>query len=65
MGPDTVQDTVLAPAAFCQHFIHLKIDNYWLEKNKPVRSEDINVVVSVTQRKVDDLVKRFANSSID
>jgi hypothetical protein len=66
MGPDTVQDTVLAPSAFCQHLIQPKIDNYWNgKKDKPVRSEDTNVVVSVTQRKQDDLVRRFANTSID
>jgi hypothetical protein len=38
IGPDTVQDTVLAPAAYWQHFLHPKIDNYWCQKNKPVRS---------------------------
>ncbi|KAM3066206.1 hypothetical protein ACMFMG_012110 [Clarireedia jacksonii] len=66
VGPDTVQDTVLAPSAFCQHLIQPKIDNYWREKkDKPVRSEDTNIVVSVTQRKEDDLVKRFADTSID
>ena len=35
------------------------------KKDKPVRSEDKNVVVSVTQRKEDDHVKRFADISID
>ena len=30
MGPDTVQKTVLAPVAFCQHFIRSNIDNYCL-----------------------------------
>jgi hypothetical protein len=66
VGPDTVQDTVLAPSAFCQHLIQPKIDNYWQgKKDKPVKSEDTNVVVSVTQRKQDDLVRRFADTSID
>jgi hypothetical protein len=66
IGPDTVQDTVLAPSAFCQHLIQPKIDNYWNgKKDKPVRSEDTNVMVLVTQRKQDDLVRRFANTSID
>ena len=49
VGPDTMQDIVLAPSAFCQHLIQPKIDNYWREKKRqPVRSEDTNVVVSVT-----------------
>ncbi|CZR54769.1 uncharacterized protein PAC_04653 [Phialocephala subalpina] len=65
MGLDTVQDTVLAPAAYFQHFIRPNIDNYWREKDKPVRSEDTNVVVSVTQRKEPPLTKRFADTSID
>ena len=66
MGPDTVQDTVLVPSAFFQHLIQPKIDSYWRgKKDRPVRSEDTNVVVSVTQRKQDDLVRRFADTSID
>jgi hypothetical protein len=65
MGPDTVQDTVLAPAAYWQHFLNPKIDNYWRQKNNPVKSEDTTIVVSVTQRKEPDLIKRFADTSID
>jgi hypothetical protein len=48
MGPDTVQDTVLAPAAYWQHFLNPKIDNYWRQKNNLVKSEDTTVAVSVT-----------------
>ena len=52
MGPDTVRDTALAPAAYWQHFLQPKIDNYWRQKTPPpVRSEDTKVVVSVTQHK--------------
>jgi hypothetical protein len=29
MGPDTEQDTVLAPSAYCQHFLHPKLDDFW------------------------------------
>jgi hypothetical protein len=56
MGPDTVQDTVLAPAAYWQHFLRPRIDDYWRQKYKPVKSEDTNVVVSVTQCKEPDLL---------
>ena len=48
MPKDTEQDVVLAPAAYWQHFLHPKIDNYWRQKDKLVRSKDTNVVVSVT-----------------
>src|SRR5450432_570713 len=65
MGPDTVQDTVLAPAAYWQYFLYPKLDDFWRRKNKSVRSEDTNVVVSVIQRKEHDLTKRFADTSID
>jgi hypothetical protein len=65
IGPDTEQDTVLAPAAYWQHFLHPKLDDFWRRKNRSVRSEDTNVVVSVTQRKERDLTKRFADTSID
>ena len=63
VGPDTVQDTVLAPSAFCQHLIQPKIDNYWLQKKTPVKFEDITAVVSVTQRKEPDLKKKIADTS--
>jgi hypothetical protein len=56
MGLDTVEESVLVPTAYCQHFTRPKIANYWSKKDKPVRSEDINVVVSVTQRKEPPLI---------
>ena len=69
MGPDTEQDTVLAPSAYCQHFLHPKLDDFWDDfwrrKKRSVRSEDTNVVVSVTQRKEPDFTRRFADTSID
>ena len=57
MGPDTVQDTVLSPIAYCHRLLNPKIDNYWLQKKTPVKFEDITAVVSVTQRKEPDLKK--------
>jgi hypothetical protein len=65
MRPDTEQDIVLAPAAYWEHFLHPKLDDFWRKKNRSVRSEDTNVVVSVTQRKERDLKKRFDDTSID
>jgi hypothetical protein len=65
MRPDTEQDIILAPAAYWQHFLHPKLDDFWRKKNRSVRSEDTNVVVSVTQRKERDLTKRFDDTSID
>jgi pyridoxine/pyridoxamine 5'-phosphate oxidase len=59
MRPDTEQDIVLAPAAYWEHFLHPKLVDFWRKKNRLVRSEDTNVVVSVTQRKERDLKKRF------
>ena len=41
------------------------LDDFWRRKNRSVRSEDTNIVVSVTQRKEHDLTKRFADTSID
>jgi hypothetical protein len=65
MGPDTVQDIVLAPAAYWEHFLQPKLDDFWRSKKRSVRSEDTNIVVSVTQRKEPPLTKRFADTSID
>lgn len=65
MRPDTEQDIVLASAAFQQHFLHPKLDDFWRRKSRSVRPEDTNVVVSVTQRKERDLTKRFSDTSID
>jgi hypothetical protein len=65
MRADMEQDIVLAPAAYWEHFLHPKLNDFWRKKNKSVKSEDTNVVVSVTQRKEPDLKKRFDDTSID
>src|SRR5580700_1274429 len=65
MQLDTKQDIVLAPATYWEHFLHPKLDDFWRKKNRSVRSEDTNVVVSVTRRKERDLKKRFDDTSID
>jgi hypothetical protein len=63
--PDTEQDVVLAPGPYWQHFLHPKLKHLLQTKNRSLRSEDTNVVVSVTERKEQDLTKRFDNTSID
>jgi hypothetical protein len=45
MQPDTEQDIVLAPAAYWEHFLYHKSDDFCYKKNRLVRSEDTNVVV--------------------
>jgi hypothetical protein len=65
MPKDTEQDIVLAPAAYWQHSLELKLKNFLSKKNRPFRSEDTNVVVSVTERPERDLTKRFDDSTID
>jgi hypothetical protein len=65
MRPDMEQDIVLAPAVYREHFFNPKLDDFRRKKNRSVRSEDTNIVVSVTQRKERDLQKRFDDTSID
>jgi hypothetical protein len=65
MPKDTEQDVVLAPAAYWQRFLHPKLENLLCKKNRPVRSEDTTVVVSVMERSERDLIKQFDSTSID
>jgi hypothetical protein len=65
MPKDTEQDIVLAPAAYWQHFLEPKLQNLLRKKNRPLRSEDTQVVVSVTERSERDITKRFDDTTID
>jgi hypothetical protein len=65
MPKDMEQDIVLAPAAYLQHSLEPKLKNFLRKKNRPLRSEDANVVVSVTERLERDLTKRFDDTTID
>ena len=65
MLKDTEQDIVLAPAAYWQHVLGPKLEDSVRKQKRTLKSDFTSVVVSVTQRKEDDLVKRFANTSID
>jgi hypothetical protein len=49
MPKDTEQDVVLASAAYWQHFLHPKLEQF----------------LHSTQRKEPDFTKRFDNTSID
>jgi hypothetical protein len=64
MPKDTEQDLVLEPAAYWEHFLEPKLKNVF-KKNRPLRSEDTTVVVSVTERSERDLTKRFDETNID
>ena len=57
MPNDTEQDVILAPTAYWQHFLQPKLENLLHKKNRPVRSENANIVVSVTERSGRDLTK--------
>jgi hypothetical protein len=65
---DTEQDVVLAPGSYWRLFLQPKLEKLLcrkLAKNRPVKSEDTNVVVSVTERLECDLTKRFDDIDID
>jgi hypothetical protein len=65
MPKDTEQDRVLVPDAFWKHLLEPKLKNFLRKKNRPLRSEDTNVVLSVTERSERDLTKRFDDTTID
>jgi hypothetical protein len=68
VSKDTEPDVVLAPAAYLQLILKLKLEKLLckkLAKNRPIKSEDTNVVVSVTERSQRDLAKRFDDTDID
>jgi hypothetical protein len=64
MSKGTDQDLVLEPAAYWEYILEPKLKNALLKKKRLLASDDITVVVSVTDRKMRDLVRRF-NFSID
>jgi hypothetical protein len=65
MSKDTEQDLVLEPAAHWEHFLEPKLKNALLKKKRPLAPDDTTVVVSVTDRKTRDLMRRFDDTSID
>jgi hypothetical protein len=62
---DTEQDIVLALADYWEHFLKPKLENFVRKKNRPLRSEDTTVTVSVTARSERNLTKRFDDTSVD
>jgi hypothetical protein len=68
MSKDTEQDVVLTLSAYWGLFVQPKLEKLLckkLAKNRPIKSEDINVVVSVTERSQRDLTKRFDDTDIN
>jgi hypothetical protein len=65
MSKDTEQDLVLEPAAHWEHILEPKLNSVLLKKKRPLAFDDTTVVVSVTDRKTCDLMKRFDDTSID
>jgi len=68
ISKDTEQDLVLAPGSYWQVVLEPKLQrllNKKLPRNKYIRCDDTNIVVSVTGRSERDLVKRFEETDID
>jgi hypothetical protein len=65
---DTEQDLVLAPSCHWLMFLRPKLEKLLCKKlpqNRPVKIDDTDVVVSVTDRIKRDLRKRFDDADID
>jgi hypothetical protein len=68
VSKDTEQDVVLVPASYWRLLLKPKLAKLLdrkLAKNRPVKSEDTNIVISVNERSQHDLVKRFDGTNID
>lgn len=65
MPKDTEQDIVLSPTDYYEHFLKPKLDRFLRKKNRPLRSEDTTVTVSVTARAERNLTKRFDDTNIE
>ena len=68
VSKDTEPDVVVAPASYWRLILKPKLKKLLckkLAKNRPIKSEDTNVVVSVTERSQRDLTKRFDDTDID
>jgi hypothetical protein len=62
---DIEEDVVLELASFWRLFLEDKLNDVLNAENKPVKSKDTNVVVSVTDRKERNYTKRYDDTSID
>ena len=68
VSKDTEPDVVLAPGSFWLLVLQPKLEKLLCKKvakNRPIKSEDTNIVVPVTERSQRDLTKRFDDTDID
>jgi hypothetical protein len=68
ISKDTEPDLVLAPACYWELFLQSRFDKLLRKKlpqNRSVRSDETNVVVSVTERSERDLTKRSDETEIE
>ena len=65
---DTEQDVVLAPALSWRLLLYHKLEMVLtrkIAKNRPIKSEDTNIVISVTERSQRNLIKRFNDTNVN
>jgi hypothetical protein len=65
MSKDIEQDLVLELAAYWEYILEPKLKNALLKKRGPLASDNTRLVVSVTDRKMQDLERWFDKTSID
>lgn len=67
VSKDTEQDVVLSPSAYWGLFLRPKLEKLSCKKlaeNRPVKSEDTNIMVSVIDHSRHDLTKRFDDMGV-
>jgi hypothetical protein len=65
---DTEQGIVLAPALCWRLLLEPKLEKFMermLAKDRPVKSEDTNIAISVNERGQDALIRRFDDTNVD
>jgi hypothetical protein len=65
---DTEQGMVLGPALCWRLLLRPKLEKFldrMLAKNRPLKSDDTNIVISVNERGQDDLIKRFDDTNVN
>jgi hypothetical protein len=68
VSKDIKPDVVIAPGSYWRLILKPKLEKLLykkLAKNRPIKSEDTNIVISVIERLQRDLIKRFNDTDID